>query len=323
MKLRGLKHFQLNPTVFLFKITSRCNDFCKFCIEYEFIKAKRPDLSLTEIKNNYSYLRKKFEPDYVILTGGEPTLHPEFFEILDFFKREGVAIRLITNLLNFNRKNFLKRLKPFFSRFKNKKQEQLSRVIVSINDLPGRHPSAFKRIQGLRNALKCNLPLMITVLIYQDNVRDLPAVASLLTETFKKFAPSRILYVEFRFIYIEGTPKNLLEDSVPKNFYDIISSVEKAIDILESFGAKITLWNFPVCYLDKPERIKNAGIGSKLERRFIKINKDLQLQNVAVRDWGKYLKPYKKCRVCKFNNICSGVDKDYFKKFGFPSIRPR
>ena len=72
------------PNSFLFKIISQCNDSCNFCLEYKFIKSKQPPLSFKEFKKNYFYLRKKLVPNYVILTGGEPTLHQEFFDMLNF-----------------------------------------------------------------------------------------------------------------------------------------------------------------------------------------------------------------------------------------------
>lgn len=320
MNLQEFEDCQKHHNALLFKITSRCNDFCKFCIEYKFIKSRRADLSLKEIKDNYFYFKDKFKIDYIILTGGEPTLHLEFFEIIDFFKKQGIGFRVITNLLKFNETNFLEEFKPFFLDFKNKEQENLTRVIVSINDLPGFHPSALKRMNGLRKALKYNLPLMVTVVIYQDNLEYLPRLALYLKKLFEKNVPSITLYIEFRLLYIEGTLDSLLKKSLPRDFNRLKYSMEEVVNILDSSKVRLSLWNFPLCYINNSKQVQNTGIDNKLARRFIKINKDLQFKDVEVRNWEAYLKYYPECKKCKLKNICSGVDKYHIQKYNYPPL---
>jgi len=323
MNSQEFEDCQKHHNALLFKITSKCNDFCKFCIEYKSIKSKKDDLSLREIKDNYFYFKDKFKIDYIILTGGEPTLHPEFFEIINFFKNQGIGFRIITNLLKFNEIDFLKRFKSFFLDFKNKEQENSTRVITSINDLPGYHLSALKRINGLKRLLEYNLPLMVTVVVYQDNLKYLPRLALYLKKLFEENIPPITLYIEFRLIYIEGTLDSLLKKSLPQNFDKLRCSMEKTINILDSSEVKLSLWNFPLCYINNSKQVENIGINAKLDRRFIKINRDLQLGNAEVRSWKTYLKSYSECKRCKLKDVCSGVDKDYFEKFNFPLVQAK
>jgi MoaA/NifB/PqqE/SkfB family radical SAM enzyme len=321
MNLSEFKDCQKHNKALLFKITSRCNDFCKFCIEYEFIKSKRADLSFQEIKDNYLYFKNKFKKiDYVILTGGEPTLHPQFFDIISFLKEEKIAFRVITNLLKFNEKRFLEKFKLFFNNFKNKEQEKMTKVVVSINDLPNRSLNARKKMSGLKKALILKLPLIVTVVVYKDNLNDLPKLSILIKKLFEKFAPGGVLNIEFRLIYVEGTLDFLLKQSLPVDLNKIKNSIEKTIDILNSPKVQLTLWNFPLCYLDNPLKVKNTGIEGKLDRRFIKINKDLQMKNAAVRNWEDLFKPYGECKKCRYKKICSGIDKKYFENYSFSSI---
>ena len=307
---------------FLFKITSECNDFCSFCLEYKFIKSGRPPLSFEEFKKNYYYLKEKFRPNYAILTGGEPTLHPQFFEMLNFLKQQGESFRFITNLLKFNEKDFLKRLKPIFSNFINGNQENLSKIIASINDLPEKNQIAKKRFLGLKKALLMKLPLMVTVVIYRGNLDDLPELSRRLKSLFEKYAPDKSLHVEFRLIYIEGTYPKLLKLSLPTNFENIKKAVETSIQILDTPKIKVTLWNFPLCYLDNPEKAKNEAIAERQARRLIKIHNDGQLEKVEIRDWEIYLKPHRECLNCQLKNFCSGIDKAYIIKYHFPRLKP-
>lgn len=304
----------------LFKIASECNDFCPFCLEYKFIKSGRPPLSFEEFKKNYYYLRKKFRPDYVILTGGEPTLHPRFFSMLDFLKRKGEAFRIITNLLKFSESGFLERLTPIFSGFKNKKQEKWSKIIASINNLPEKSATNRKRFAGLEKALKFNLPLMVTTVLYRGNIKNLPVLSEKLVNLFRKF--NVCLSLEFRLIYIEGTLPSLLKISVPRNFPLLKKSLEESVEILYRANAGLTLWNFPLCYLDNPRKLANAKIKDRYKRRLIKVHKNAQLEKAEIRNWEEYLKTNRSCGRCRLNYACAGMDKDYIDKYKYPKLRP-
>lgn len=306
----------------IFKIISQCNDFCDFCLEYKFIKSGRPPLSLEEFKKNYFYLKKKFHPDYVILTGGEPTLHPQFFEILDFLKKQRATFRIITNLLKFNEKDFLKKLKVYFSNFRGKKQASQSKIIVSINDLSEKGRIAKERFEGLKKALKLGLPLMITTVIYRDNLKDLPEISKRLKNLFRRYATDGFLHIEFRMIYIEGTSPELLKKSLPINFQKVKNSVEAAMRVLDVPKVNVTLWNFPLCYLDNPIKFKDKSLIERQVRRLIKIHKNAQLKNAQIRNWEIYLKKNLACQKCSLNNYCSGIDQAYIRKYDFPQLRP-
>lgn len=306
---------------FLFKITSKCNDSCNFCLEYKFIKSARPNLTFDEFKENYFYLKKRLNPDYVILTGGEPTLHPQFLKMLDFLKHHKESFRFITNLLKFNDKNFIDKLKLVFSDFLNKKQANLSKIVVSINDLPERSLIAKKRFNGLKKALLAELPLIVTIVIYRDNLKDLPMISKRLKKLFERYAPDKFLHVELRLIYIEGTEPNLLKLSLPVEISSIKKMIEESIDILDMPRTKVTLWNFPLCYLDNYKKAQNEAIKERQARRLIKINKDAQMDKAEVRDWKIYLKPHHECLKCRLRNYCSGIDKFYFTKYNFPKLK--
>lgn len=305
----------------LFKINSVCNDFCSFCLEYRRIRSKEPFLSLQEFQKNYFYFEKKFNPEYIILTGGEPTLHPSFFKMLDFLKKRGKAFRFITNLLKFNEKDFLNNLKHYFINFENRKQENLTKIIASINDLPERNLKARQRFNGLKKSLKIDLPLIVTTVIYRNNIKNLPKLSQYLINLFEKYTSKSPLSLELRLIYIEGTLSSLLKISLPKNFQKIKKSVEDSIKIINDSGASITLWNFPLCYLDNPERITNRKMGERQDRQLIKVHKSAQLKKAEIRDWKVYLKSNQVCQQCKFNNSCSGIDQDYIKKYNFPKLQ--
>lgn len=72
-----------------FELTTMCNLRCKHCFNYnENFKAKY--LSLDEIR--FFYEKVKNRTNGIVLTGGEPFLHPQIKEILELLKSERVVI---------------------------------------------------------------------------------------------------------------------------------------------------------------------------------------------------------------------------------------
>ncbi|OOM82029.1 antilisterial bacteriocin subtilosin biosynthesis protein AlbA [Clostridium puniceum] len=78
-------------------ITRRCNLHCSYCYVYDLINKKNNnmelDLSLEKIKG----LVKLSSIDGVYLTGGEPFMHPDIREIINFFANAGKKINIATN----------------------------------------------------------------------------------------------------------------------------------------------------------------------------------------------------------------------------------
>jgi MoaA/NifB/PqqE/SkfB family radical SAM enzyme len=318
MNSQEYKDCQKHHNAILYKVISKCNDSCPFCLEYKFIKSNRPPLALQEFKRNYLYFKKRFNIDYVILTGGEPTLHPEFFKMIEFIKNKGVGFRFITNLIKFNDHNFLEKLRPCFTDFKNDLQRQQTKIIASINDPSSHSLLARERIRGLKNALEYKFPLMVTIVVYRGNIKKLTELVLELEDIISRVSPRRKYHIEFRPMYVEGTEEFLLKESLPKNFNELMGQIEKLISLVQGKNLIVTFWNLPLCYLKNYRRVENNTVKDRQSRRLIKVSKDAQLDKVEVRNWENFLKSYRECRECQLRFKCSGIDKAYIEKYGYP-----
>jgi len=313
MNKKELKKCQQSSVAGLFKITARCNDYCNFCIERKYTEKKLDDLSLNEIEDNFNYLKDNFNLDYIIITGGEPTLHKDFFKILDYFYKKEIQFRFITNFLHFNDKNFLKKTLSYFPSNRNNK------IIGSINNLPVNKIEA-KRMSGLENFLKYKLPIMLILVINKNNLESLPDFIVYLHKMFKKYHYEKI-NIEFRLIYTGDTLKFLLEKSLPTNFEKIKKYVQKAVKTANLLGVNIIFWNFPICYIDNLPRFQDKTIEERRQRKLLKVSKDFQFKKIQVRDFEECFKKNKNCLKCKYNNCCSGIENDYLKKYNFPLLK--
>lgn len=81
------------------EICSACNLKCKYCFEKDYI----PQFMDTDKLFNFANIIKPLVDD-IVITGGEPTLHPDFFKIVEHFP-EHTSIVITTNgsFLNINK----------------------------------------------------------------------------------------------------------------------------------------------------------------------------------------------------------------------------
>jgi uncharacterized radical SAM superfamily Fe-S cluster-containing enzyme len=74
----------------LIEVTDRCNLTCPICYS-ESSPHRGPNRTLEQIEFMLDcVVRNEAEPDVVQISGGEPTIHPEFFQILDAAKRRPI-----------------------------------------------------------------------------------------------------------------------------------------------------------------------------------------------------------------------------------------
>jgi MoaA/NifB/PqqE/SkfB family radical SAM enzyme len=74
-------------------VTERCNLQCKMCNIW---KRESKDMTLKEIEQ-YAEILKGLKVQNVVVTGGEPFLHPDIVEIIKLLNDYGFSVRLQTN----------------------------------------------------------------------------------------------------------------------------------------------------------------------------------------------------------------------------------
>ena len=84
------------PTIYSLEITPNCNNNCFACSNV-FDRNNKP-LSVFDWRKVISYISSHAE--ILKITGGEPTLHPEFEEIVQFIANRNINFTLFTSLPN-------------------------------------------------------------------------------------------------------------------------------------------------------------------------------------------------------------------------------
>ncbi|MEJ2692295.1 MAG: radical SAM protein [Candidatus Thiodiazotropha sp.] len=91
------------PTTFVLELTQRCNNRCGYCYnawrapDLEYPKAGSNEMTLGQIEQAIIKLRSETQLDVIALSGGEPTLRPDFKEIVQLIHSFGIKTQIITN----------------------------------------------------------------------------------------------------------------------------------------------------------------------------------------------------------------------------------
>ena len=93
---KSFEPVQINPVSINLDLISACNFYCDHCIDLDIIK--------NGYLLKFGNIKKLIEPwvkdglrSVIIIGGGEPTLHPDFEEIIAFLKSKGLEVGIASN----------------------------------------------------------------------------------------------------------------------------------------------------------------------------------------------------------------------------------
>lgn len=109
-----------------------CNERCRFCPCSE-ESADVPSLTFEEICTAIRRAIEERGVKNILLSGGEPTIHPDYFRILEFIKSYNVNISLLTNALKLAEDNFTERMFSIIN------GEKLDVTVAFHSHIPEKH----------------------------------------------------------------------------------------------------------------------------------------------------------------------------------------
>ena len=157
------KHIPLHVQI---ELTTQCNNNCIHCIREKDIEG---ELKTSEIKELLSELAE-LGCMQITFTGGEALLREDFFDICDFAKSKGFALRLFSNatLIDHSVAKELKKLK--FKEIRITLFSVDEKIHDSITQTPGSLRKTLKAISLLK---KNHIPFRISAVIMKHNICEL------------------------------------------------------------------------------------------------------------------------------------------------------
>jgi MoaA/NifB/PqqE/SkfB family radical SAM enzyme len=248
-------------------------------------------MTLQEIKDNANYFLAKHAIRMVCLSGGEPSVHPDFLASLNHFRALGLGVYLHTNAIRFSDEGLARECSGLVDR---------ALVGLSCHDeqacvaLTGTVNTFARRINGIRNLLAASVPVRTNTVVLKNNYRFLPKIA----EVVSSLGTSRaLLTLPF---FFRATP-NQVDDFVPEDFADLKNYLARAIDILQTAGIKVFLQGLPPCKLGEFKELREIDA----ERIFV--DSEHQLANYTLLFSGMlgYGQDHA-CEPCGYRGECWG-----------------
>ena len=77
-------------------LTTRCNLHCKYCFAQEKLASSKINMPLENVQRVIDFLKRSEFPIFRVM-GGEPTLHPQFNEIIQMALAAGMRVDVLSN----------------------------------------------------------------------------------------------------------------------------------------------------------------------------------------------------------------------------------
>lgn len=182
----------VNPEIrkVVFELLSSCNLNCCYCIYHN---NKHPKISPIGIKEIYKLI-DQFSIngiDRLVLTGGEPTLHPHFIDIAKYAMSKISRVSVCTNGFILNKFMEEKVINLNFSSY----TISIDSHIAEIHDKIRGHKGCFEQTVAFLNKLKiANKKISIHITIHIDNINHIDETIDFARNFSNEIVVSTIYY---------------------------------------------------------------------------------------------------------------------------------
>ena len=289
-----LNIFSLKKWVIL-KIVYGCNHKCSFCHERDNIFSFNfKNILLTDLDQIYKWILENHF-DYVIISGWEPSLHPSFSKIIEFFQIHNIYVVVVSNwthILKHDYKNIDKNKITFYISY-HWLEEDYNEVTQS---------SDFKKVtENIQNLEKIFPEIILRYVVNNKNIRNF-------TE-FNKF-----VFTEFENVFLEYV---LLEDLKYSHVEDTIVTIQDYHKLMSKFILQKNI------LIDWWIACANTYLFSNAQHKFdplvntmiwlVKKTKEWELiYNIKETISSRNIKSHwSKCKKCIQFDYCHGFDINY------------
>lgn len=286
----------------------RCNAKCVFCVV-----GIPGSTEVKEMFQSYGEMVEELEKgrskgyQALVLSGGEPTIHPQLIELISKAKEIGYqSIEMKSNGIKLKDRGFVKELvSAGLDNFCLSIQGPSAGIHDSVVGVPGAFDSIIKGSQYVK---EFNMRILTPTCIQKANYQ-------LLTDTVKLFKDIGSDHSTLTFVEPNGSAREYFEKIVPT--YDaVVPYLKEAIKFLEDENMNWNIHGFPMCMV-KGYEYKSLDLWRK----------DDALAGSNIEDYNLYEKKKFRvkgevCKGCNVTAVCNGPWANYVKTYGFQGFEP-
>lgn len=280
-------------------LTENCNIKCRHCfIEAEDGRSFLPQVKIRQYLNEYAKIKPNGK---ILLTGGEPFLHPDFGEIISYGFKKGLKISINTNgtlltetwLENYGQ--MIYGLQISIDGFNSKIHDNIRGK--------GNFQKSWRMVKTSAEILPENVMLRLSVSVFPDNVEHLKGC---MLGALELVDPSRRIAIVLNPV----APLGRAEESQSSSYAMISEELTDTLRLLDESG-----WNMG-SDLQSSIKQKKCGIGEYIVLRSngkmapCNFSSELFTFETLREGFEFYNKKYKNCNVDN-SEICSECDVRY------------
>jgi len=298
----------------LLRIDFHCNQACPFC----FVRLGPRRLAPADVVELVGSVLRP-ESDEVMLTGGEPTTHPEFLEVLRGLSRPGVRrIGLQTNGVRFEDPELVRQVRDLGVRrvlfsFHSHQPEVYDRITRS-------HGQFHRAVQGLRNLAAESPPLAVTVNVVLTRL-NLGHLSDLVRFVADILEPSEQASTFFWTMMNDVGHQKVPEWAVPLE--EMGPALDRALEVCRTLPRTVDPFLGdcapPLCILSDPDPVMPGAeaIAAMTPR-----------EDIDYLSAGEPVPPHRRakardCRRCRHDPYCHGIPSALAARYGLAALRPR
>ena len=288
-------------------LTSRCTHSCRCCPCQNKTAEETSDLQLKDILRTVDAGSANGMTD-VVLSGGEPTLHKDFFETLRELDQRGLRIGLLTTAERFSDQEFLNHTLEAVPASRLRVLAALHSFKPDLHDWITRTPGSFRKTyDGLQALSRVGTNLTVKHLITKPTYRDMPEFVSVFLERFPK--PVRLLLcnIDFQGAAFENRAELAVSFSSSRPYLE--AALEKVIQTAGkgSWNAEagLRVRDTPLCAVSpKYWRFFHSQSNLRLAVYNDPVQRGKTPQREVANSSGPFFRP---CESCEVRNCCPGT----------------
>ncbi len=304
---------RVRPRRLEFHLSYTCTNRCVFCSEADRLErwCDHPVSADDVRKTLQSHARAG--GDHVLFTGGEPTEHPAFLYALETARQLGLRTCVGTNGARLAVEGFAARALPLLDELSLSLHGSGAELHDRCSGRPGSHAGLLATHRNARERVP-GLPLAVNTVVSRLNFEDLPAIVVLCARLDIQRLLVSATAPEGRAVQAYG------ELAVPLPSWRRMAP--ELTRLAEAAGMTIRFFGLPLCVLGSARMKSNdlyydARVTVERSRGARGI---ARLGNVATRLPRRGRCKTRRCRGCRYRDVCGGLFRVHVERFGDDGI---